>query len=62
MPLILAGLGLLVLGAFAALLAPRSPRQATLLGVGGILAGCACILVPVTRVLVGGSPLSLALP
>ena len=62
MPLILAGLGLLVLGAIAALLAARSPRLATLLGVGGIIAGCACALVPVGRVLLGGAPLSLALP
>jgi hydrogenase-4 component B len=62
MPLILAGLGLLVLGAIAALLAARSPRLATLLGVGGTIAGCACALFPVTRVLLGGAPLSLALP
>ena len=62
MPLILAGLGLLVLGAIAALMAARSPRQATLLGVGGTIAGCACALVPVVRVLLGGAPESMALP
>jgi len=62
MPLILTGLGLLALGAIAALMAARSPRRATLLGVGGTIAGCACALVPVVRVLLGGAPGSLALP
>ena len=62
MPLILAGLGLLLLGAIAALAAARAPRLATLLGVGGTIAGCACALVPVVRVLLGGAPRSLALP
>ena len=61
MPLILAGLGLLVLGAIAALLAARAPRLATLLGVGGTIAGCACALVPVARVLLGQAPESLRL-
>lgn len=61
MPLILAGLGLLVLGAIAALLAARAPRLATLLGVGGTIAGCACALVPVARVLLGRAPESLRL-
>ena len=62
MQLILAGLGLLLLGAVAALAAARSPRLATLLGVGGIFAGCACALVPVGRILLGAAPLRLALP
>ncbi len=62
MLLILAGLGLLVLGAIASLMAARSPRRATLLGVGGTIAGCACALVPVVRVLLGHAPESLRLP
>jgi len=53
MTLVLVGLGLLVLGAVAALAAARSPRLATLLGVGGTVAGCACALVPVVGVLLG---------
>jgi hydrogenase-4 component B len=59
MPLILAGLGLLVLGAVASLAAARSPRLATVVGVVSTVAGCACALVPVVRVLLGGAPLSL---
>ncbi len=62
MPLILAGLGLLALGALAALAAARSPRWATLLGVGGTVAGCACAMVPVVGVLLGDAPATLRIP
>jgi hydrogenase-4 component B len=53
MTMILVGLGLFVVGAVAALAAARSSRLATLLGVGGSVAGCACALVPVVGVLLG---------
>jgi hydrogenase-4 component B len=62
MTTILVGLGLLVLGALGALAAARAPRTATVLGVGGIVAGCACALVPVVGTLLGRAPESLRLP
>ena len=54
MALLLAGLGLVVLGAAAALAAGRASRLSAWLGVGGTIAGCACALVPVVGVLLGG--------
>src|SRR5512135_2246253 len=54
MALLLAGLGLVVLGAAAALAAARASRLSAWFGVGGTIAGCAVALVPVVDVLLGG--------
>jgi hydrogenase-4 component B len=60
--LILACLGLMLLGAVGALAAARSPRAATALGAGGVIVGCLVGLVPVVHALLGGAPESLRLP
>jgi hydrogenase-4 component B len=62
MRLLLAAIGLLVLGALGALLAGRAPRLATLLGVGGAVGGAVLGLVPVAGVLAGGAPSAVRLP
>ncbi|HJQ85465.1 MAG TPA: proton-conducting transporter membrane subunit [Candidatus Binatia bacterium] len=61
MLLLLVGLGLLAAGAVGALLAGRSPRWATRLGVGGALTGCAAGILPALRVLLGAPSESLRL-
>jgi formate hydrogenlyase subunit 3/multisubunit Na+/H+ antiporter MnhD subunit len=57
--LLLLGVGLLVGGGSGALLAGRSRRWATLLGVGGAIAGCLAGLIPAGRILLGGPAQSL---
>jgi formate hydrogenlyase subunit 3/multisubunit Na+/H+ antiporter MnhD subunit len=56
---LLLGIGLLVGGGCAALLARRSVRWTTFLGVGGAIAGCLAGLIPAGRVLLGGAAPSL---
>ena len=53
MLLFLLALGLLVGGALGALVAQRSARWATSLGVGGAVTGCVAGLIPAIRVLLG---------
>lgn len=55
MIILLVALGMVVLSGLLALFASRSPRWATLFGVGGAVTSCAVGLVPVLRVLLGGS-------
>ena len=53
MLLFLLALGLLVGGALGALVAQRSARWATALGVGGAVTGCVAGLIPASRILLG---------
>lgn len=54
MTLLLVAIGILLAGAFAALLASGCPTLATAFGAGGALAGCLVGLVPALRGLVSG--------
>ena len=54
MTLLLVAIGILLLGAFLALLAGRHPVAATAAGAGSALAGCAVGLVPALRDLLSG--------
>ena len=59
MLLLLLGVGLLLAGGSAALLARRSARWVTFLGVGSAITGCLAGVIPAARVLLGGPPQSL---
>lgn len=62
MLLLLAAIGVLVVGGLGGLIARRSRRWGTLLGVGGAVTGCLVGLVPVAAVLCGHPALSLRAP
>jgi hydrogenase-4 component B len=62
MALLLAALIVLGASAFAALLAGRSGRTATVLGVGGVLAACTLAFVPVVQTLAGTAPAPIRVP
>jgi formate hydrogenlyase subunit 3/multisubunit Na+/H+ antiporter MnhD subunit len=58
MTLLLAAIGILLLGAWVALFASRSPRVATAAGAGGAVVGCMLGLVPAWRGLLSGDVVS----
>jgi formate hydrogenlyase subunit 3/multisubunit Na+/H+ antiporter MnhD subunit len=62
MTLLLMAIGILLLGACAALLAGRRPMVATVLGAGGAVAGCAVGLVPAWHGLWSGTVVSTQWP
>ena len=62
MSLLLVALGVQLLGGLGALVARRSRRWATALGVGGVVVGSVVGLVPTVAVLLGAPPHGLSLP
>lgn len=62
MRLLLGALGVQLVGGLGALLASRSPRWSTALGVGGVVVGSVLALIPAAEVLFGAPPRALSLP